>query len=103
MGIEVNNDILIVALVPDIINEVIDKIVEEHKKYEDVNVGYGYYGMIHNLEKYKQACQFRIITKNESFNEYLESLSSKYDNKLWIKNVINIINSNNSVVTIISN
>lgn len=78
MGNDYENIVMIHALVPNILSEIIT--------YLKTTYNYEYYGKIKILNTYKTAFEFCIITKNQPFVE-LEEIFKKYENKIFIKNL----------------
>jgi hypothetical protein len=78
MGNDYENIVMIHALVPNILSEIIT--------YLKTTYDYSYYGKVKILNTYKTAFEFSIITKNQPFNE-LEEIFKKYENQIFIKNI----------------
>lgn len=91
MGNDVLNTIIVYALVPDIMDEII--------AYFDTTYNHDYYGKFKLQAMYNNAFEFTILTKNSSFNEII-NIYQEYIGKIFIRNMWEDLDSGHAGIII---
>ena len=94
MGNDVENDIYIISLIPNIIDDIY--------KYLESTFCYDYYGKFELIRKYKTSIHFSILSKNESLYKELMIIYEKYNENIFIKNYWTDVDAGFSGVEVIS-
>jgi len=105
MGNDIENDIYIIALVPNIIDD-IHQYLEKTFNYDYAPLGLAsveaYYGKFELIQKYKTSIHFSILSKNQSLFNELKIIYEKYNENIFIKNYWTNIDLGFSGVEVIS-
>ena len=94
MGNDIENDIYIIALIPNIIDDI--------HQYLEKTFEYDYYGKFELIRKYKTSIHFSILSKNQSLYKELMIIYEKYNENIFIKNYWTDVDAGFSGVELIS-
>jgi len=91
MGNDIENRIILYALVPDIMNEIIN--------YFGSIYNYDYYGKFKLQHMFNNAFEFTILTKNGPFHEII-NIYEKYKNMIFVRNLWEDLDSGHAGIII---